>query len=318
MTGEYNLSVSPHIRKKESVSWVMWMVFLALTPAGIAGIHIFGWNSLRLILISVISAVAAEAIILFLRGRRVAISDGSAALTGLLLGYNLPPQVPFWLPVVGSFFAIAIVKQAFGGLGRNIFNPALAARAFLLISWPVYMSGYAKPFSYPDAVASATPLNLFKESKLNLAEMGLNYWDLFLGRHGGCIGEVAIYALLIGAIFLLILKIVSLHIPLSFLCALGLFSWLFPAQGFAKGDPLFAVLTGGAVLGAFFMATDYVTSPLTRRGQIIFGAGCGTITFIIRRWGGYPEGVSFAILIMNAFVPLVDRWQRPRVYGRGK
>jgi len=254
-----------------------------------------------------------------LRGQKIRVSDGSAALTGLLLAYNLPADVPFWIPVAGSFFAIAIAKQAFGGLGRNIFNPALAARAFLLISWPTYMTSWAKPLSHPDAITSATPLNLFKEGGLSLSEMGLNYWDLFLGNRGGCIGEVAVWALLAGAVFLLALKIISLHIPLSYIISLALFSWLFPPRGgFASGDVLFAILAGGVILGAFFMATDYSTSPLTRKGQIIFGLGCGLFTFIIRRWGGYPEGVSFSILIMNAFVPIIDRFTAPRVYGAKK
>jgi len=296
----------------------MWMVFVALIPSGIAGIYLFGVRSLWIITISVLSAVLSETLILALRGKEVNISDGSAVLTGLLLAYNLPPSVPYWIPVAGSFFAVAIAKQAFGGLGRNIFNPALAGRAFLLISWPKYMTGFIKPFSSLDAVTSATPLNLFKEAKMSLSGMGLNYLDLFLGRRAGCIGEAAVLALLIGAVFLLILRIISLHVPLSFIFTLGFFSWLCSTGGFAKGDAWFAVLTGGVILGAFFMATDYVTSPLTRKGQVIFGFGCGLITFIIRRWGGYPEGVSFSILIMNALVPLIDRSTRPGVYGKTK
>lgn len=296
----------------------MWMVFVALIPSGIAGVYAFGLGSLWLIIISILSAVSAEALISLIRRRKITIFDGSAALTGLLLAYNLPGCVPFWIPIVGSFFAIIFAKQVFGGLGRNIFNPALAGRAFLLISWPKYMTEFIRPFSSADALTSATPLNLFKEAGMNMSAMGLNYLDLFLGRRGGCIGEIAIFALLIGALFLFILRIISWHIPLSFIFGLALFSWLFPAQGFAKGDALFAILTGGVILGAFFMATDYVTSPLTRKGQLIFGFACGLLTFIIRRWGGYPEGVSFSILIMNAFVPLIDRVTKPRVYGKAR
>lgn len=324
------VSVSPHLYKKENIAWIMWLVFICLIPSGIMGVYTFGLYSLRLIGISILSAVITEAVIQALRGKKITIFDGSAFLTGLLLAYNLPPGVPFWIPAIGSFFAIAIAKQAFGGLGRNIFNPALIGRVFLLISWPKYMTKFIQPFSYPkwnasfripmlwqpDAISSATPLSLFKDSKLNMLDMGLSYLDLFLGRRPGCIGEVAIFALLIGALLLLILRIISLHIPLSFILTLGVFSWLFSPQGFAKGDASFAVLTGGVILGAFFMATDYVTSPLTRKGQLIFGGLCGLVTFIIRRWGGYPEGVSFSILLMNAFVPLIDRITKPRVYGK--
>ncbi|MFA5355843.1 MAG: RnfABCDGE type electron transport complex subunit D [Candidatus Omnitrophota bacterium] len=316
MKGRLVVSVSPHLRKKENIPWIMWMVFAALIPSGIVGIYTFGPASLWLILISILSAVLSEAFILALRRKKVTIFDGSAALTGLLLAYNLPPEAPLWIPAAGSFFAIVFAKQVFGGLGRNIFNPALAGRAFLIISWPTYMTDFAKPFTYPDAVTAATPLGLFKNAGMDIHAMGLNYMDLLLGRRGGCIGEVAVLALAVGALLLLVLRIISLHIPLSFIFAAGLLSWLFPAQGFAKGDPIFAVLSGGVILGAFFMATDYSTSPLTRKGQLIFGAGCGLLTFIIRRWGGYPEGVSFSILIMNAFVPLIDRYVRPPVYGR--
>jgi len=319
MSDLFTVSTSPHLRHKDRVSRIIWLVFLSLVPAGLAGLRIFGATSLWVIIVAIISAVITEAAIMALRGQKIRVSDGSAALTGLLLAYNLPADVPFWIPVAGSFFAIAIAKQAFGGLGRNIFNPALAARAFLLISWPTYMTSWAKPLSHPDAITSATPLNLFKEGGLSLSEMGLNYWDLFLGNRGGCIGEVAVWALLAGAVFLLALKIISLHIPLSYIISLALFSWLFPPRGgFASGDVLFAILAGGVILGAFFMATDYSTSPLTRKGQIIFGLGCGLFTFIIRRWGGYPEGVSFSILIMNAFVPIIDRFTAPRVYGAKK
>ncbi|RKY33301.1 MAG: Na+-transporting NADH:ubiquinone oxidoreductase subunit D [Candidatus Omnitrophota bacterium] len=312
------VSTSPHIHKKETISWIMWMVILALAPAAIAATFTFGLYSLQLITISILSAVITESVIIVLRRRRITIFDGSAVLTGLLVAYNLPPQVPPWIPAVGSFFAIAIAKQAFGGLGRNIFNPALAARAFLLISWPKYMTQFTAPFSQADSVTSATPLYLLKESNMSLPEMGLSYLDLFLGNRAGCIGEVAVPALLIGAVFLLVLRIISLHIPLIFILTLGFLNWLFSGNSIGGGDPLFAVLTGGVILGAFFMATDYVTSPLTRKGQIVFGIGCGLLTFVIRKWGGYPEGVSFAILIMNAFVPLIDRATPPRVYGKIK
>jgi electron transport complex protein RnfD len=242
--------------------------------------------------------------------------DGSAALTGLFLAYNLPSSLPIWMACVGSFFAIAVAKQAFGGLGRNIFNPALAGRAFLLIAWSKYMTTFSKPLTYPDSVTCATPLMLLKEGKAeNIYQAGLGYLDLFLGNRPGCIGEVCIALLLAGAIFLLWRRIISWHIPFSFIFTLGALSWLWGGSLVGQADILFSVMAGGIVLGAFFMATDYVTSPLTRKGQLIFGFGCGLLTFIIRKWGGYPEGVSFAILMMNAAVPLLDRFCRPRIYG---
>jgi electron transport complex protein RnfD len=246
--------------------------------------------------------------------------DGSAFLTGLLLAYNLPPNVPLWLPVVGSFFAIAIGKQVFGGLGQNIFNPALVGRVFLMASWPKYMTGFttapkffARGVNY-EAVSSATPLALIKKG---VAIENISYLDLFLGKRGGCIGEVCIVALLAGALFLFLKGYISWHIPLSYIGTLGLFTWIFGQKGFFSGDWLFHILSGGLILGAFFMATDYVTSPLTGKGQIIFGLGCGLITVVIRIWGGYPEGVSYAILMMNAATPIIDRYTKNRIYGSG-
>lgn len=303
----------------------MWQVFLSLIPAGAAGVFIFGIYALGLIITSIIACLLTEWLILALRRKQTAILDGSAALTGLLLAYNLPAGVPLWMAVLGSVFAIAIAKQAFGGLGRNIFNPALAARAFLLLSFPKYMTEFTQPLRAGagfsrlfnvDAVSCATPLTLLKENKIQeISQAGLSYLDLFLGNRGGCIGEVCIIVLLLGALYLLSRRIISWHIPLTFIFSLAVLSWLFSPQGFLTGDWLFSILGGGLILGAFFMATDYVTTPLTQKGKLIFGLGCGLITFIIRRWGGYPEGVSFSILIMNAFTPLIDRFVRPRVYG---
>ncbi|MBU1090912.1 MAG: RnfABCDGE type electron transport complex subunit D [Candidatus Omnitrophica bacterium] len=310
MPNRLTASTSPHIHSHELTSQAMWAVFLALVPAGIAGVFIFGLSALKIIVISILSCMIFEVLIQRLTRRKVTVLDGSAAITGILLAYNLPSNVPFWIPIVGSFFAIVIVKLAFGGLGRNIFNPALAARAFLLASWPKYMTDF-------DAITGATPLAMIKEGKAqDLAGLGLTYWDLFLGKRGGCIGEVCILALLIGAIYLLWKKHIWWQTPIAFILTLGGLSWAFGVEGFFKGDFLFSILSGGLILGAFFMATDYVTSPLCRRGQLVFGIGCGLITFVIRRFGGYPEGVSYAILIMNAFVPLIDRHIRPRVYGR--
>jgi Na+-translocating ferredoxin:NAD+ oxidoreductase subunit D len=294
---------------RESLAKIMWLVTASLVPAGIAGIFIFGISALRVIILSVLSAVASEAILQKLTGNKLTISDGSAFLTGLLLAYNLPPAVPFWLPVAGSFFAITISKFAFGGLGKNIFNPALAGRAFLMAFWPRYMVIFTTPFNY-DAVTSATPLTMLKEGRL----IGkISYLDLFLGKRGGCIGEVCILALLIGAVFLLLKKYISWHIPVSYIVTTGLFTYVFGPAGLFSGDWLFHILSGGLILGAFFMATDYVTSPRAVKGQVVFGIGCGLLTAMIRLWSRYPEGASYAILTMNAAVPLIDRCLKPRV-----
>jgi electron transport complex, RnfABCDGE type, D subunit len=309
------VSVGPHIRAKVSTKRIMWAVNLALIPAGAAGVFIFGLHSLYVIIASVLSAVVTECAILAFRKKEIAIMDGSAILTGLLLAYNIPPGVPLWLPVAGSFFAIAIGKQVFGGLGHNIFNPALAGRAFLMVSWPVYMTTWQAPRWTVDAITTATPLALLKNNQSGLLG-GATYMDLFLGNRGGCIGEVCIAALLIGAAYLFWKKYISWHIPVTYIAAVALLSWIFngPA-GFFTGDTLLFVLSGGLVLGALFMATDYVTSPLSNKGKIMFGISLGILTFIIRKYSGYPEGVSYAILIMNAFVPVIDKFTYPKWFG---
>lgn len=319
MASKFFVSSSPHILKKESITGIMWTVNAMLLPAGFIGVYIFGLYSLGLILISVVTAVATEGLIQKLRHQRVTISDGSAVMTGLLLAYNLPPQAPFWLGAIGSIFAVAIAKHAFGGLGRNIFNPALAGRAFLVAAWPKHMTTFTRPFAC-DAVTQATPLSLLKEGKAaHLADMGLNYWDLFLGNRGGSLGEVCILVLCLGGLYLLYKRIISWHIPIVFISTVGLLMWVFGSpEGFFKGDVLFHILSGGLVLGAVYMATDYVTSPVTKTGKVIFGIGCGLLTAIIRRWGGYPEGVCYSILIMNAAVPLIDRFVQKRRYGCAK
>lgn len=310
------VDTSPHIHSRELTSRVMWTVFLALVPSGIAGIFIFGIQALKIMVVSILTCLTTEALIQKARHKKITISDGSACLTGLLLAYNLSAQVPFWIPLIGGIFAIAIAKHAFGGLGANIFNPALAGRAFLMASWPKHMTEFVKPFS-PDAITSATALTLLKEGKFaNLAQIGLSYGDLFLGKRPGCLGEVCILALLLAAGYLLWKGIIWWQTPAGFIMTVGLLSWVFGTQGLFKGDFLFSILSGGLILGAFFMATDYVTSPLTRKGQLVFGVSCGIITFVIRRAGGYPEGVSYSILMMNAVVPLIDRYIRPRMYGK--
>ncbi len=311
MKDKFIVSVSPHLHKDESVSKIMWMVMVGLIPTGVAGVFIFGLSALWVIILGIISAVITEGFLQLFSKRKVTILDGSAVLTGLLLAYNLPPKVPFWLPIAGSFFAIAIGKQVFGGLGQNIFNPALVGRVFLTASWPKYMTTFTKPLNY-DAITSATPLGLIKEGRIL---ENITYLDLFLGKRGGCIGEVCILALLLGAVFLLLRGYISWHIPLTYIFTVGVFTYVFGPQGLFSGDGLFHILSGGLILGAFFMATDYVTSPLTRKGQIIFGIGCGLLTAIIRLWGGYPEGVSYAILMMNAATPIIDRYTKNRIYG---
>ncbi len=289
----------------------MWTVNLSLLPAAAAGTLIFGARAAWVMLLCVCTAVAGEAILQKLTRKKISVSDGSAFLTGLLLAFNLPVKVPFWIPVAGTFFAIAIGKQIFGGLGQNIFNPALAGRAFLTASWPKYMTAFSAPFTC-DAVTSATPLTLLKEGK---GLDHLSYMDIFLGKKGGCIGEVCILALLIGAAYLVYKKYITWHIPLSFIAAAAGVIWIFGAQPFFRGDWFLHILSGGLILGAFFMATDYVTSPLTKKGQLIFGAGCGLLTAVLRIWGGSAEGVSYAILMMNAATPAIDRFTANRVYG---
>lgn len=311
MINNFIVSGSPHIHKPASIRRIMWTVVISLIPALIAGVLIFGLNALWVTLAATIAAVLTELTFGILTKRKITILDGSAVITGILLAFNLPSGVPLWLPIVGAVFSIAIGKQVFGGLGQNIFNPALVGRVFLMASWPKYMTTFTRPFSY-DAITSATPLAALKEGKIL---EHLSYLDLFLGKHGGCIGEVCILALLIGAALLLIKGYISWHIPATYIFTTAIFTYIFGAAQLFHGDWLFQVLSGGLILGAFFMATDYVATPLTAKGQIIFGAGCGLLTAVIRIWGGYPEGVSYAILMMNAATPLIDRFTKNRIYG---
>lgn len=309
LNDKLTVSPPPHIRSGFTTRNIMYIVMLSLLPAGLAGVYIFGLNSLRVVIISMISCAVSELIFLMFRNRDPKIVlDGSALLTGLLLAYNLPPEVPFWLPVIGGAVSIILGKQIFGGLGHNIFNPALVGRAFLQISWPVYMTTWKNPRWAVDAISTATPLA--REGVRNFT-----YMDLFLGNHGGCIGEVCILMLFLGAAVLLFTNIISYHIPAGFIGTVMLLTWVFGGEGLFKGDVVFHLFSGGLVLGAFFMATDYVTRPLTRKGKIIFGIGCGILTVVIRLKGSYPEGVSYAILFMNAMVPLIDRYTKTRIYG---
>ena len=281
----------------------MGWVLAALAPAGIAGVYFFGLRAAAVMAVCVVSCVAFEYLWERCTKRTVTVGDLSAAVTGLLLAYNLPPTIPFWMAVLGSLFAIIVVKQFFGGLGCNIVNPALAGRAMMLTSWPVPMTTWTL-----DGVSGATPLAMIKAGTLDNLP-GLR--DVFLGSVGGCIGETSALALLIGFAILLYKDIIKWHVPVIYVAVVAALCALFGRPV----PPYYEILTGGLFLGAIFMATDYTTTPITLRGQMIFAAGCGLLTALIRTWGGYPEGVSYSILIMNLTVPLIDRATKPRIFG---
>lgn len=300
------LSGAPHLRSTESVQRVMLDVLIALLPACFAAVFFFGIDALITILLCTGTAVGTEAAIQFFVKKPVTVYDLSAAVTGVLLALNLPPSIPFYLPVVGSIFAIAIVKQAFGGLGNNFVNPALTARAFLLISWPVAMTTWFAPSGAVDAVATASPLAVAANGGTLPSLL-----DMFTGNIAGCIGETSALALLAGGAYLLVRKVITWHIPVSFMGMVALIALLTGDLG----NVPFHLLAGGLMLGAFYMATDYVTSPVSPRAQIIFGLGCGGFTMVIRLFGGYPEGVSFAILFMNLLTPLLDKVFAPKKFG---
>jgi electron transport complex protein RnfD len=336
------LTPSPHIRDGIDIKGVMYAVVISLVPAGAGAVYFFGMRALVIIVLASVSAVLTEAACQKAMKRKITVGDGSALVTGILLAFNVPPGVPYWLPVVGSAFAIGIAKIPFGGLGYNPLNPALAARAFLLASWPVSMTAaWTAPsrgsLSGISAITTATPLGVYKYARgliidpssgaeevrrasAYLGELyaGPSLRNLFLGNVGGCVGETSVLLLLIGAAYLLIRGIICWRIPLSFIGTVALMTWVLGGKGPFDGYPLFHVLAGGLMLGAFFMATDMVTSPVTSKGKLIFGVGCGIITSIIRILGGYPEGVSYSILIMNITVPLIDRYTRPRKLGEVK
>ena len=299
---QLTVSLSPHVRSGATTRRIMLDVCLALLPAVIFAVYWFGFGVLLTVLLSVASAILSEFLMEKALRRPVTIDDGSAAVTGLLLALTLPAGTPWYVPVLGSVFAICIAKQVFGGLGDNFVNPALAGRAFLLASFPAAMTTYPL---VADAVTSATPLSLeFAGS--------VDYLQAFIGRIGGCIGEVSTLALLIGAAYLLIRRVIDWRIPLSYLGTMALLTVI------GGGNVLDSVLLGGTVLGAFFMATDYVTSPVTSWGRVIYGVGIGIINYTIRRWGAYPEGTTYAILLMNIAAPLIERFTRPRKYGEVK
>ncbi|MBT3296721.1 MAG: RnfABCDGE type electron transport complex subunit D [Verrucomicrobia bacterium] len=322
------VSSSPHAHSGSSVQRIMLDVIIALVPAMAAATYAFGWDAIRLISACVLACVASEGVSRKWMGRDLGVEDLSAVITGILLAFNLPPSLPTWMAVVGSVFAIVICKQLFGGIGYNPFNPALAGRVMLLISFPVFMTtwstwGIPAPLAV-DAITTATPLGLVKTAIATTGELpftfnGATALQLFVGNQNGCIGEVSAAALLLGGLYMLVRRCISWHIPVAYLGTVTLFSailWLHHPQ--QNLNPGFHLLAGGLMLGAIFMATDMVTSPVTKRGMLVFGAGCGLLTMLVRKWGGYPEGVSFAILLMNAVTPLINRATRPRVFGAVK
>lgn len=309
------ITSSPHVRSNESVSRIMLDVVLALIPAGAISAVFFGVKVLPIILLSVLSAVVTEAFIQKLSKKPITINDWSAVVTGLLLAYNLPPTASWWLPVIGSIIAIALVKHAFGGLGQNFMNPALAARAILLAAWPVQMTSWVQPGR--DAVTTATPLAILMETENAGAQLP-SLWEAMIGNIGGTIGEVSALALLLGAAYLLYRRVINWRIPFMYLGTVALLTWILGGSELFTGNGIYHLFVGGLILGAFYMATDYSSSPVTPRGQIIMGVGCGILTAVIRLYGGYPEGVSYSILIMNVLTPLIDRYTMPKIFGEAK
>ncbi|ASQ90346.1 electron transporter RnfD [Prosthecochloris sp. GSB1] len=304
------VSYAPFVRSKDSIESVMYNVALALAPATIMSVYLFGMSALVLTAVAIASCIGFEWMMDKARKKPASCLDGSAMVTGLLIALNVPANLPLWMVVIGSFIAIAASKHVFGGLGYNVFNPALVARVFLLISFPAAMTSWPLPFSV-DMQTAASPLGILKTDGLEAAVASVSLRNGFFGVMNGSLGETSALALLAGAAWLLYKRYITLTIPLTLIGSVFLFTGLFYlVDPGTYASPVFHMVTGGLVLGAFFMATDMVTSPISMRGQIIFGLGCGLLTAVIRLWGGYPEGVSFAILIMNGFVPLLDRWDQ--------
>jgi electron transport complex protein RnfD len=323
------VSPAPHIHGKESTQSLMRDVIIALSPSLAVSIYFFGFSAIKLALVGVISAVLVEYLIQkYLLKTKVTINDYSAAVTGLLLALNLPPNSPWWIMLIGSIVAIGVAKMTFGGLGQNLFNPALVGRVFLLVSFPVIMTDWTVPASWfrpgVDASSGATALSIVKEGLAQGLTMDqifkihdFSYGEMLLSKIGGSVGEVSALALLLGFAYLLYRKVITAHIPLSIIGTVFVFTgifWLVDPSRFA--DPIFSVLTGGILIGSIFMATDYVTSPMSKQGMVLYGAGIGIITVLIRFFGAYPEGVSFAILIMNATVPLINKFMQPKKFGK--
>ena len=338
MARMFEVSASPHFRDRTDIPVIMYSVAAALMPALFGAIYFFGVRALWIIALTVLTCVAAEGIIQKLLGKPLTIKNGSAVVTGILLAFNLPSGISWWIPVLGGVFAIGVAKMTFGGLGYNPMNPALLGRVFLLFSFPVQMTTkWQAPTGFPgiDAQTTATPLNILKENSSILhnqnlysidtvnaamskvADLNTSLMNMFIGNRSGSIGETSVLLLLIGAAFLMYKRYIGWKIPFSYIATVGILSWIFGGyQGLFTGPWLFHVLSGGLILGAFFMATDMVTSPITFQGRILYGIGCGIFTVIIRLIGGFPEGVAFSILLMNLAVPLLDRLSKPKVFGK--
>ena len=327
MSNLLTVSPSPHIHSADSTQKIMLRVVYAMIPALLWSVFVFGIDALRVTAIAVVACLAFEYLIQkYLLKIKPSITDGSALVTGILLAFNVPSNLPWWIIMVGAFAAIAFAKMPFGGLGNNIFNPALVGRVFLLVSFPVQMTSWPVPAgSGVDAVTGATPLGIIKEALNNgvpVAEFASKLpvpADLFLGNMGGSLGEISALLLILGGLYLLFTKVITWHIPVAVIGSAALLSGVF---WFANPElyisPVYHVLSGGLMLGAIYMATDMVSSPMTPKGQIIFGIGIGVLTILIRLFGAYPEGISFAILIMNAMVPLLNRYIKPKRFGEVK
>ncbi len=312
--GTLTVSASPHIRSDESISRIMWTVNLTLAPAAVFSVYRFGMPAFMTMVICIAAAVATEYLILKWREKPMAINDGSAFMTGLLLAMNIPANLPWYMPLFGSVAAIAIAKHTMGGLGYNIFNPALVGRAILLASWPVAMTTWPEMSSKVDGVTSATPLGILKlQGYEKLVEVFGDkvemYQSLFLGSRSGSMGETSALLLILGGAFLIYRGYINWQVPVVMIGTVGALTAAF------GHDPLLHMMSGGLILGAFFMATDMVTTPITVKGQIVFAAGAGALTVLIRLLGGYPEGVCYAILLMNCVTPLIDLWIKPAKFG---
>lgn len=302
----FNVSSSPHVRSSHSTQAIMFDVAIAMLPASIYGVWQFGLHALLVLIATVVSCVLSEYIFEKCMKKPITVSDGSAVVTGMILALNMPPQIPIWMPVLGGVFAIIIVKQMYGGLGQNWMNPALAARCFLLISFAGKMTTFTEPFS--DAVASATPMAMLKAGEQ------VDVTAMFIGRIPGTIGEVSVIALLIGAAYLVVRKVITLRIPLTYIATVAVFAAIY--SGFDMTYVAAHICGGGLIFGAFFMATDYVTSPITPKGQFVFGIALGLLTGLFRIFGGSAEGVSYAIIFCNILVPLIEKYTLPTAFGK--
>ena len=316
------VSSSPHVRCNETIPKIMWSVVAALVPAAVFGVYYFGMNGLANIVVAIVSAVVFEFLWEKLMHKKITIKDGSAVITGLLMAMCCPPTLPWWMSIVGSFLAIVVCKQAMGGLGANLFNPAHVGRAGLMVSWPVAMTTWTQlNGTVVDGVAGATPLNVFKHGGTDAlfqlfgtTDGGTIYQNLFIGTRNGSLGETSTVLLILGGLYLIYKGYVNWQVPVIMIATVGVLMGI----GYGPNVALFEMMAGGLILGAFFMATDMVTAPITLKGQMIFALGCGIITVLIRVLGGYPEGVCYSILLMNALTPLIDRAVKPKVFGEVK